>query len=189
MTDEKLFNRFLDVIENDIVPLTEKGVKTGSKVFGAAVLRKKDLSLVLSATNHEALSPLWHGEVYTIKLFFELQGHPDPAECIFLSTHQPCCMCASALAWSGFKEIYYLFGYEHTDADFNIPHDRKMILDIFGCAAPNAKNTYFSWASLYEMMETLPEPAAARRRFETLRVTYARLSDTYQNGEKKMILT
>jgi len=60
----------------------------GNKVFGAAVLRKDDLSLVVAGTNHEAFSPLWHGEVYTIKLFYELQGHPDPSECIFLSTHE-----------------------------------------------------------------------------------------------------
>ena len=67
MSAEKLLNRMFDVIEKDIVPLTAKGVEIGCKVFGAAVLRRSDLSLVLSATNHEAMSPLWPGEVYTIK--------------------------------------------------------------------------------------------------------------------------
>ena len=130
MREIQLFDRLCDVIERDIVPKTRMEVATGSKVFGAAVLRKADLSLVLAETNHEAYSPLWHGEVYTIKMFYEKQGHPDAADCIFLSTHQPCCMCASALARAGFREIYYLFGYDHTEADFNIPHDRRRFLRV-----------------------------------------------------------
>ena len=105
---EKLFNRLMDVIEYDVAPLTRKRVAIGCKVFGAAVLRKDDLSLVLAETNMEAFSPLWHGEVYAIKQFWELQGHPDPKDCIFIATHQPCCMCASAIAWSGFPELFYL---------------------------------------------------------------------------------
>lgn len=188
MSDEKKFHRFLDVIERDVVPLTAGAVEIGCKVFGAAVLKKDDLSLVLAGTNHEAMSPLWHGEIYTIKLFFELQGHPDPADCVFLSTHQPCCMCTSALAWSGFREIYYLFGYEHTDGDFNIPHDRRMIRDVFGCDEPRPQNAYFEWTSLFSMAEALPDSERARQRLEKLRAVYARLSDTYQKGEKRMIL-
>ena len=118
---EKLFNRLMDVIEYDVAPLTRKRVAIGCKVFGAAVLRKDDLSLVLAETNMEAFSPLWHGEVYAIKQFWELQGHPDPKDCIFIATHQPCCMCASAIAWSGFPELFYLFGYANTSKDFQIP--------------------------------------------------------------------
>ena len=118
---EKLFNRLMDVIEYDVAPLTRKRVAIGCKVFGAAVLRKDDLSLVLAETNMEAFSPLWHGEVYAIKQFWELQGHPDPKDCIFIATHQPCCMCASAIAWSRLPELFYLFGYENTSKDFNIP--------------------------------------------------------------------
>ena len=57
---EKLFNRLMDVIEYDVAPLTRKRVAIGCKVFGAAVLRKDDLSLVLAETNMEAFSPLWH---------------------------------------------------------------------------------------------------------------------------------
>ena len=32
--------RFLDVIEDDIVPRARTGVSAGNKVFGAAILRK-----------------------------------------------------------------------------------------------------------------------------------------------------
>ena len=56
---------FLDVIEHDVVPLTRAGVERGDKVFGAAVLRKSDLSLVIAGTNRETENPLFHGEVAT----------------------------------------------------------------------------------------------------------------------------
>lgn len=181
--DKIFLTRVFDVIENDIVPLTRNGVEMGCKVFGAAVLLKKDMSLVLAGTNHEAFSPLWHGEIYTIKLFYEMQGHPDPKDCVFISTHQPCCMCASALAWAGFGEIYYLFGYEQTGGDFKIPHDQKMIREIFGCAEPAPDNAYFRWRSL---SENLDDELTAR--FENLKKIYARLSDVYQTGSKKMVL-
>ena len=94
----KLYNRLCDIIETNILPLTSQMTLVGNKVFGAAVLLKKDLSLVLASTNHEAFSPLWHGEVYCIKQFFEKQGHPEPKDCIFLATHEPCCMCTSSIA-------------------------------------------------------------------------------------------
>lgn len=188
MHDARFVERMLDVIEQDIVPLTAHGVRIGCKVFGAAVLRRDDLSLVLAGTNHEALSPLWHGEIWTIRQFYEMQGHPDPADCVFLSTHQPCCMCASALAWSGFREVYYLFGYEHTGEDFTIPHDQRMIREMFGCTEPAAETSYTTSRSLVQMMDALPEAASLRARFERVRATYAALSDTYQRGEKRMVL-
>ena len=112
MDEARLFHRMLDVIEDDILPLTRRAVPEGHKIFGAAVLRADDLSLVRPGTNHEAWCPLWHGEVYTIKEFFEDKNHPRPEECLFLSTHEPCSMCLSALAWSGFPRVYFFFGYE-----------------------------------------------------------------------------
>ena len=53
MSNADLINRLLDVIENDVVPVTERGVSVGNKLFGAAILRKEDLSLVLAETNNE----------------------------------------------------------------------------------------------------------------------------------------
>ena len=72
MADAALIDRLFDVIENDIVPLTAAGVANGNKLFGAAILRKSDLSLVLAETNNEVENPLWHGEVHCLKRFYEM---------------------------------------------------------------------------------------------------------------------
>ena len=184
------YNRFCDVIENNIVPLTDQTTKIGCRVFGAAILKKSDLSLVLASTNHAAFSPLWHGEMYCIKQFFEKQGHPDPSECIFISTHEPCCMCTAAIAWSGFKEVYYFFDYKSTNEDFNIPHDQKMIDDLFGCKEPNHNNSYYKMYSLPTEIEKFSEKekAAALKRYDTIGKKYAILSEQSQRNQTGIIV-
>jgi tRNA(Arg) A34 adenosine deaminase TadA len=102
-SNRALATRFLDVIEHDIVPLTRAGVERGDKVFGGAILRKADLSLVLAATNRETENPLFHGEISTLSAFFALavSARPAPEDCLFLSTHEPCSLCLSAITWAG----------------------------------------------------------------------------------------
>jgi hypothetical protein len=55
----QLVSAFLQTIEHGIIPLTAIGVAGGNKVFGAAILRKDDLSIVIAATNQETHSPLF----------------------------------------------------------------------------------------------------------------------------------
>jgi tRNA(Arg) A34 adenosine deaminase TadA len=69
--------RFLDVIERDIVPLTRAGVAAGNKLFGAAILKKSDLSLVVAATNAETENPLFHGEVSALNAFYRCRRRLD----------------------------------------------------------------------------------------------------------------
>lgn len=57
-TASELVSAFLRTAEHSIVPLTTIGVASGNKLFGAAILRKEDLSLVIAATNQETNSPL-----------------------------------------------------------------------------------------------------------------------------------
>ena len=66
-------------MEHDILPMTERGVAAGNKVFGAALLRKSDLSVVIAGTNDETANPLLHGEISTLKQFYEMPDRPlDP---------------------------------------------------------------------------------------------------------------
>lgn len=57
----RLLDALLTAMEAGIIPATEVGVAAGNKIFGAALLRKSDLSTVLVETNNETENPLWHG--------------------------------------------------------------------------------------------------------------------------------
>ena len=66
-TPSQLVSAFLETVEHSIVPLTAIGVAGGNKLFGAAILRKEDLSLVIAATNQETNSPL------LVSIYLELE--------------------------------------------------------------------------------------------------------------------
>jgi tRNA(Arg) A34 adenosine deaminase TadA len=89
-------SRLLQTIEDDILPKTKEGVSNGNKVFGAALLNK-DWNLTLAATNDEMNNPLFHGEIKLINDWSKMTKAGDRGraaqESIFLSTHEPCCMC------------------------------------------------------------------------------------------------
>ena len=189
MSAEKapLVTRLIDVIENDIVPLTRAGVARGNKVFGAAILRKSDRSLVLAGTNNEIENPLWHGEVHTLKQFYELPPdvRPQTGDCIFLSTHEPCSLCLSAITWAGFDNFHYLFGYADTKDAFNIPHDLNILAEVFGIRDGNyvRKNAFWESSSMSSLVDELPagDRNRQRERLESLTRTYAELSGSYQS--------
>ena len=67
--NEKTLEKILNIFLKEVLPLTEQGVAQGSKIFGAAIIKKEDLSLVVAETNNEIENPLWHGEMHTLKNF------------------------------------------------------------------------------------------------------------------------
>jgi len=185
----RLICRLLDVVENDIVPLTRAGVRRGDKVFGGAVLRKTDGALVIAGTNRETECPLWHGEISTIKALHELppEDRPDPKQCLFLSTHEPCSMCLSAITWAGFDNFYYLFSYEDSRDDFAIPHDLRILEEVFECSEGGyvAENAYWKSHDIVEIAEGLDRSERDRlaERVANLRTVYAELSQIYQRSK------
>lgn len=187
--DLHLINRLLDVIEQDILPKTAEGVAHGNKLFGAAILKKSDLSLVLAETNNELENPLWHGEVHTLKRFYELPKdvRPDTKDCIFLSTHEPCSLCLSAITWTGFDNFYYLFSHEDSRDAFAIPHDLKILKEVFTLepGGYNAENAFWKSYTLPTLATALPEAdaEAVKARMATLAAAYAALSKRYQDSK------
>jgi tRNA(Arg) A34 adenosine deaminase TadA len=189
MTDVSLIDRLFDVIEHDIVPLTARGVARGNKLFGAAILRKDDLSLVIAETNNELENPLWHGEVHCLKRFYEMPkaDRPDTKDCIFLATHEPCSLCLSAITWAGFDNFHYLFSHEDSRDSFAIPHDLKILKEVFTLdpGGYNAENAYWKSYSIRKLVRGLPE--ADRKRLEErvagIAAEYDRLSATYQDSK------
>ncbi|OLN97962.1 hypothetical protein CCHL11_02502 [Colletotrichum chlorophyti] len=204
--DPKAFlSALLNLTESRIVPLTRRGVSSGSKLFGAAILSSANLEPFTVATNDERTSPLLHGEINCIQQFFTTT-HPDPSTrpdprtaCVFFATHEPCSLCLSGIAWSGFREVYYLFTYEDSRDLFAIPHDINILEEVFRVRAEgegdealgrralyNRNNKFFTARSVADLVEELPEEERARWRAEVERVKglYNALSDTYQEGKK-----
>lgn len=180
-------SRLLDVIEHDILPLTSRGVALGNKVFGAAILRKSDLSLVVAETNNELDNPLWHGEVHTLKRFYELGEKPDTKDLIFLSTHEPCTMCMSAITWAGFDNFYSFFSHEDSRDAFAIPHDLKILKEVFGLEPGGYRRSNAFWHSYFiaDLVGAEDEPLKTKLQEQTARIktVYNNLSNSYQSGK------
>ncbi len=184
---ETLARRLLDVIEGDIVPLTQQGVARGNKIFGAAILKKDDLSLVLAETNNETENPLWHGEVHALKRFYEREAKPATSDLVFLATHEPCSLCLSAITWTGFDNFYYLFSHSDSRDSFAIPHDLKILKEVFGLDAGGyrSENAYWTSSSIGRLVSALPAEAAAPlvEQIERISRRYDDLSRAYQAGK------
>lgn len=182
--------RLLDCIEKEILPKTREGVEAGNKVFGAAILRRNaNLSTVVVGTNRECECPLYHGEVWTIMQWSEQNNasttRTKAADCIFLSTHEPCCMCISAIVWAGFNQVYYLFPYEKTKEQ-GIPHDLDIMKELWQVQRYNPANKFCSTTGLVDIIRHCNNQYEKDQLLETVsRITraYDVLSAKYHNAK------
>lgn len=159
------------------------------KLFGAAILRKDDRSLVLAETNNEIENPLWHGEVHCLKRFYEMPKaeRVETGDAIFLATHEPCSLCLSAITWTGFDNFYYLFSHEDSRDSFAIPHDLKILKEVFTLdpGSYNAENAYWKSFSIRRLARALPEAERSRleARIGKISARYDELSGAYQESK------
>lgn len=191
LSQTDLLDVLFSVLENDILPKTQTGVAAGNKVFGAAILRKSDHSLVIAETNNEMENPLWHGEVHCLKRFYELPADQRPAtsDLIFLSTHEPCSMCLSAITWAGFDNFYYFFSYEDSRDAFAIPHDLKIMQEVFTLkdGEYNKSNAFWQSHSMMAMVDDLPDDPQTKylARARAISDQYDQLSRQYQDTKSE----
>ena len=199
METAALISRLLDVIEKEVAPVTANGVKRGNKLFGAAILKKSDLSVVVAETNNEIENPLWHGEMHAIKRFFEIPADQRPAttDCLFLATHEPCSLCLSGITWSGFDNFYYLFSHENSRDAFAIPYDIQILKAVYAVPEPetgtvspdhdlyNRQNAFWTSHGLQDMIAGLDRTnkEALLARLDNINALYADLSATYQKDK------
>ena len=182
----KLYNTLLQIILKDIIPATKISIQNGNKIFGAAILSKKDLSILIVGTNNEIINPLFHGEISAINKFYHLnlQKRIDTKDCIFLSTHEPCSLCLSAITWSGFDNFYYFFPYSDTKNKFNIPHDIKILKEVFKLndVKYNKNNEYWNSYSIIDENKKLNMKEKSQNDIfiEKIYQEYEFLSEFYQ---------
>jgi tRNA(Arg) A34 adenosine deaminase TadA len=191
MDKAALIARMLDVIEHDIAPMTQREVRRGNKVFGAAILRKNDLSLVIAETNNEIENPLWHGEMHALKKLYERKRDdiPDPRDCLFIATHEPCSLCLSAITWAGYDNFYYLFSYEDSRDSFDIPHDLRILHEVFAIEDGNYRreNAFWKANDLVRMIAELDRGSRETlvARIDEITAMYADFSEIYQAAKDK----
>lgn len=179
--------RLLDVISSDILPLTERGVARGNKVFGAALLTKSDLSVVIAGTNDETDNPLWHGEINTLRQFYAMPDRPATKDLLFLSTHEPCTLCLSAITWAGFDNFYYFYSHEDSRDSFAIPHDLAILKEVFGLDPGGYRRTNEFWTAhaIADLFDTESDAVRAELMTHRDRIhdRYAALSSQYQESK------
>ncbi|MFK7856252.1 MAG: hypothetical protein AB8B79_19205 [Granulosicoccus sp.] len=188
--DVALMTRLLEVISNDILPLTESAVKQGNKIFGAALVKKSDLSTYLAETNNEMDSPLHHGEMHLLKRYFELpaESRLPVGELLFLTTHEPCSLCLSAITWSGFDNFYYFFSHEDSRDEFSIPHDLKILKEVFNVnpGEYQRSNAFWhchgiqSWLAQHQAEIGPDKYSTLKAHIDTIKNRYISASDFYQ---------
>jgi len=176
--------RMLGIIDQEIFPITEQGVAKGNKMFGAAIL-DSDLKTKVVETNSELTSPLFHGEVHAIYQWSKVvpagERGPSARSGVFLSTHEPCCMCISSIVWTGFQRVYYLFPYEATKAQ-GIPYDINIMHELWGVESYRKQSKFCSTACLIDLVESLPDSDVKK---EGLRVKIEELTKKYEQVSNK----
>ena len=183
-----LLEKILNIFINDLLKQTKKSVTNGNKVFGAFILNKINYDLICIGTNNEIENPLYHGEISTIFNFFKLKNI-DPKQCYFVSSHEPCSLCLSAITWSGFDNFFYLFPYNDTNLKFKIPHDLKILEEVFSVKKGlyNKKNLYWNSYNIVDEIKKIKNINHKNKfqiKLKEIQKSYSSLSKIYQETKE-----
>ena len=90
----------------------------------------------------------------------------------------------SAITWSGFDNFYYLFHYEETESNFNIPYDLKILKEVFKIdkGEYSKNNTFWQSYSIIEEIKKLQnaENDKLLAKIKEINKLYEDISNNYQ---------
>eukprot|EP00658_Telonema_sp_P-2_P065203 TRINITY_DN54507_c0_g1_i1.p1 TRINITY_DN54507_c0_g1~~TRINITY_DN54507_c0_g1_i1.p1 ORF type:complete len:208 (-),score=24.76 TRINITY_DN54507_c0_g1_i1:309-932(-) len=93
--------------------LAQEAIASGGAPYGALIADPGSDQVVAIGRNHAGQNPIWHGEIAAItnlSTWLNETGRRtvDVAPSLELyTTAEPCPMCMSAIAWSGFGRVVY----------------------------------------------------------------------------------
>ena len=180
------YNLLLDIFIDTLIPETEIAVQKGNKIFGAFIIKKSDLSILITGTNNEITNPLYHGEISTLFNFFKIKNL-NPKDYYFISSHEPCSLCLSAITWSGFDNFYYFFEYNDTKSSFHIPHDLNILQEVFNIQGGEYNKVNGYWKS-FSIIDQIQENEDSNKhnlikKIDKIKQLYADLSTQYQDAK------
>ena len=180
------YNLLLDIFIDTLIPETEIAVQKGNKIFGAFIIKKSDLSIVITGTNNEITNPLYHGEISTLFNFFKIKNL-NPKDYYFITSHEPCSLCLSAITWSGFDNFYYFFEHNDTKSSFHIPHDLNILQEVFNIQGGEYNKVNGYWKS-FSIIDQIKENEATNKhnlikKIDKIKQLYADLSTHYQDAK------
>ncbi|KAI0433407.1 hypothetical protein F5Y09DRAFT_338624 [Xylaria sp. FL1042] len=181
-----IITAILKVTHERIIPLTRESFAKGDDTFGAALDRDSHLEPVAVAVNagHECL--IYHGEANCIIKYSEIppERRPVPERCIFFATHEPCSLCLSAFAWTGFRVIYFLFTYEGIHRLLRITDDVEIIREVFQ-VPESESNKFFSVYSMHDLLEEVEDiqkRSELQKKVDALRMAYDEFRPITEGG-------
>ena len=180
------YNLLLDIFIDTLIPETKIAVQKGNKIFGAFIIKKSDLSIVITGTNNEITNPLYHGEISTLFNFFKIKNL-NPKDYYFITSHEPCSLCLSAITWSGFDNFYYFFEHNDTKSSFHIPHDLNILQEVFNIQGGEYNKVNGYWKS-FSIIDQIKENEDSNKhnlikKIDKINQLYADLSTQYQNAK------
>ena len=93
----------------------------------------------------------------------------------------------SAITWAGVDNFYYLFSHQDSRDSFAIPHDLRILHEVFGLEPGGYRhsNAYWTASSIPELAAVEAESLRGEMldQQQRIRVRYAELSQRYQESK------
>ncbi|MEC9323356.1 MAG: nucleoside deaminase, partial [Actinomycetota bacterium] len=92
--------------------------------------------------------------------------------------------CMSAITWAGFDNYHYFYSHEDSRDSFAIPHDLKILKELFGLdpGGYRRSNEFWTAYAIGDLIDAQPEPQRQRllSQRDRIRGRYDALSRRYQ---------